>query len=193
MLSRNIPFILIGVFMALNMFGCGAGPEFGKYSSKDTEIKVTMDYLSGWSFVEERGSVGSYAQVVFSQQVQSKKPVKAIFVLTVKKETKAGLKAATMEAMSDDFLNKRLKLKDAKNLSRQQTQVLGFNSAELVFTYSLPSNPDMLPMKFVPMKERIICFKREDRFFCLRYVNTSDEFEDLEEAFMHCVKSLRFK
>ncbi len=180
-------------FMMLNSFACAGNPEFKKYVSKDAELGVSMDYVADWTASEERGANGSYAQVVFLEPVKAGKPIRALMTVTVKGEAVTGLKPASLEAMEGDLLKKRLKLKDARTLSRFQWPLLGETAAGLEFSYGLPDNPERLDAKFVGVQERVVFFKRGGRFYILRYVNTSEAFKEFDKAFTRCVHTLQFK
>jgi hypothetical protein len=179
--------------MVSNSFGCAGKPEYVSYASKDPEINATMDYLAGWSVSHERGAGDSYAQVIFTEPTKVRKPIRAIIVLMVKKESKIDVHPATLEGLENDFLSKRLKLKNAKVLSRSRMPLFGMMASDLQFSYRMPENPESLVLKFISLQERIVFFKKGDCFYYVRYVNTDEEFKKFEKNFMHCVQSLQFK
>ena len=111
--------------MANHNGGCD-NPEYNKYSSEDTELNLTMDYISGWKFSETRGSYGSYAQVQFYGEVKG--DFAPTIIVKVEDESKLEIEAITAKAKADDVVAKRLKLPDAELISMSEKEFLGFSA-----------------------------------------------------------------
>ncbi len=191
--NHGMIFLLIGAaVMMFNFFGCDI-PGYQHYSSKDTQLNITMDYPQGWSFAEERGVYGSYAQVVFLEPVKKGKPLRGMIVVTVKDESKFEIKPLTLTMFGEDLLKKRLVFKDAVKISENYLKFLGFDAKAVELSYSLPDNLKLVNVKYVPVLERIVFFKKGNQFYILRYVNESQDFRGKEKAFNHCVNTLKFK
>ena len=179
--------------MMLNFLGCSGGLKYKNYSCNDSELDVTMDYVAGWEAREERGAYGSYAQVLFVEPVKKGKSLRAMISLTTKNESKVEFKPADLDALEQDLLSKRLQLTGAKKQASSQVFLFGLKARILEVTYSLPDNPERLDAKMIPLRERIVFFKRQSRFYILRYVNEAKEFRRFEQAFMRCLRTFQFK
>lgn len=183
--------LLIGVIVMINRYGSFSSLKYEKYSSKDSELNVTMDYVSGWRYSEHRGSYGSYAQVQFIEPED--KDICASMVLTVRRSSKVKFKPLTVEAMADDLIARRMKLKDARALSRSKRRLLSSQAIDIELNYKTLDKLRSIDAKFVPIEERVILFKIGDKFYSLRYTNIEEEFKKFERAFYHCAKTLRLK
>ncbi|HAJ56472.1 MAG TPA: hypothetical protein DCL35_01740 [Candidatus Omnitrophica bacterium] len=192
-LNKAAILFFMGAIGMLNLFGCSEGPKYGQYSSRDPELGVTMQYPKDWSYSEARGANGSYAQVVFIEPKKKDKPVLAQIVLTVRHESKAGVKPPTQEAMKEDLLKKRLKFKDALVLSQSISEISGIKCDVLEFSYSLRKELYSLDGALVPIREKVIIFKNGEKFYIFRYRNTKQDFEKFNKAFVNCAGTLRFK
>jgi len=182
--------VLIGAIAMLNL-GCGyEGLKYARYSSKDPELNISVDYLADWNFREHRGL--NYASVLFFERSQDKK-LKAIIDITVKKSASVKPEMSTAALMADKFIAQKLKFKDAKLVARQRMS-LGYAQAEnILLSYKAPDKLHSLDTKFITVNERLIIFKRGDNFYILRYENTKKDFDKFDKAFMHCVSTLQFK
>lgn len=183
--------LLIGVIVMINRYGGFSSLKYEKYSSKDPELNVTMDYVLGWRYSEHRGSYGSYAQVQFVEPAD--KDICASMVLTVIRNSKVTFKPLTIEAMAEDLVAKRMKLKDARVLSRSKRSLLSSQAIDIELSYKTLDKLRSIDAKFVPFKEHIILFKIGDRFYNLRYTSIEEEFKKFERAFYHCAETLKLK
>lgn len=183
--------IVGGIFM-LNRYGSFNSLKYEKYSSKDQELNITMDYISGWSYKENRGPSGSYAQVLFIEPKQEE-GIKANIVLTVKSRSRVKFEPPTIETMAQDLTTKRLKLKDAKALSKSKMRLLNTEAKDIQLAYKTLDKLYSVDAKLIPARERIVIFKKDDKFYTLRYMNKEQEFKKFERAFSHCIKTLRIK
>lgn len=192
--NHGVIFLWIGAVVMMFLFsGCGR-IEYDQYSSKDKKLNITMDCPKGWDFNEEHGAYGAYVQVIFLEPAQLNKPFRAMMVITIKDELKKkGVKPLTLAKLGNDLLEKRLALRDAKKISSRHFQFLGFNAGLIDFSYRLPDHPDRVDAQYVPMKERVVFFKRGSRFYILRYVNENRDFSRQEKAFTYCINTLKFK
>ena len=166
--------------------------QFETYTSKDPYLNISLEYLAGWQPRETRGSYGSYAEVQFLEPQRQDKHFAASMVALAQKASEAKFSPLTLEGMVDDFIAKRLKLKDAQLLSSSPTEILDLEATKIILSYQVLDKFDQLDAKFVPATERIVAFKKGDTFYTLRYINTTDEFDKFDAAFTHCLQSLRF-
>lgn len=186
-------FLMIGVMVMVGYYGLAGGLKYEKYSSKDPELGITMDYISGWRHSEHRGSFDSYAHVLFYEPKREGKDYKAGMAVTAQKESKVEFRPLTIETAADDLLKKRMQFKEAKLLSRSKTKLLGEAAVDIRLAYRKLDKLYSVDAKLIPVKERVVIFKRGNKFYTLRYDNTEEEFKKLDSAFTHCIKSLRFK
>ena len=187
---KNNSCLTIGVIIMLNLSGC-SGFEFNKYTSKDKQINLSMDYIKGWQYSETRGSYNSYAQVMFSQQFKKgQKSSRAIMAVTVKDSSKMQPVSPTLDILVGDLLVKRMQFKDAKVLSKTKMNLLNTDAVVIELSYLTLENLLNVSSKLVSVKEKIVIFKRGNNFYFLRYSNASEEFEKYNPAFMHMVESI---
>jgi len=186
--------LLIGVviFMSLQ-YGRSDKIKYKKYSSKDSELNIAMDYISDWVPSEHRGYNNNYAQVMFIQPKYGKGIFKAYIVVNVKRESKIKLKAITTETMMQDIISKRLKFKDAKIISESKIKILDTEALDTTLAYSSLDKLYSLDAKAIPFKERIVIIKIGDKLYTLRYMNRAEEFDKFDKAFQHCIKSIKFQ
>lgn len=166
-----------------------AGVKYEEYASKDAELNITMDYISGWRYSEHRGSYNSYAQVQFYGL--AKKDLAPSMVVTVEHSSKVKFEPLTVEGMADDLITKRMKLKDAKVLSMSKMTLLGSQAMDIALTYKTPDKLYATDARFIPFKERVVIFQKQDKFYTLRYMNPAKEFKKFDKAFYHCIKTLK--
>lgn len=176
----------------IGRYGNFGGLKYESYSSKDPELNITMDYILGWDYKEHRGSYGSYAQVIFIEP-KKEQGLKTHIVVTVKKSSKVKFKPLTIEAMWEDLLAKRLKLKDTKVLSKSNRKLLNTKAIDIELAYKTLDKLYRVDAELIPVKERIIIFEKGEKFYTLRYMNREEEFKKFERAFYHCIKTLRIK
>jgi hypothetical protein len=187
-------YLIIGVISMLSGQGCSSGLKYEHYSSKDPAINITMDYISGWLYSEHRGSYDSYAQVTFYEPPDRKEKVyKAGIIITVKDSAKVEVKPPTVEAYAEDLLAKRMKFKDAKVLSRSKVKLLETDGLDIELSYKTLDKLYNVDAKLIPVKERVIILKKDDKFYILRYQNTEEDFDRFSKAFSHIIKTLKLK
>jgi len=191
---KNIyTYIIIGAIAMFNLFGCSSNVKYEKYSSKDTEINIAMDYISGWLYSEHRGSHNSYAQVLFYEKGDEKKVFKAGISVNVRDESRIEIKPATIEAMADDLKSKRMKFKDSMLVSKGNLKVSGENAIVMDFSYKTLDKLYSATAKLIPVKEKIVIFKKGSKFYTIRYENTAEDFKGFEKAFIRMLNSITFK
>jgi hypothetical protein len=176
----------------VNLFGC-SGVKFEKYSSKDPLINISMDYISGWQYDETRGSYSSYAQVMFFPFKKGQKSPKTIMVVTVKDSSRMEFTPLTVEAAADDLLAKRMQFKEARVLSKSKMKLLNTEAIAIELSYLTLGNLLSVNSKLIPVKEKVIIFKKNNNFYFLRYENSAEEFDKYSSAFMHMVKTIKIK
>lgn len=186
-------YIIIGAIAMFNLFGCSSNVKYEKYSSKDPEINISMDYISGWLYSEHRGSNNSYAQVLFYEKGDEKKVFKAGISVNVRDESRIEIKPAAIEAVADDLKLKRMKFKDSALVSRGNLKVSGENAIVMDFSYKTLDKLYDVTAKLIPVKEKVVIFKRGNKFYTVRYENTAEDFKRFEKAFTRVLNSMTFK
>lgn len=191
--KKNYTLIIIGAIAMFNLCGCFSNLKYEKYSSKDPEINITMDYISGWLYSEHRGAYNSYAQVLFYEKADKDKVSKAGVSVNARNATKVEVDPATIESMADDIKSKRMKLEDFSMISRSDANILQEKAIVMEFEYKTLDKIYDVDAKPISVKEKIIIFKKVDKFYTIRYENTKEDFDKLNKAFSHMVRSIRFK
>jgi hypothetical protein len=185
-------FILGATVMLINS-GCSGDYRYSEYSSKDADIGIKMDYPFGWKDIERKGAYGSFAQVQFVEPDAEGHELRATMVATVKKSKDLKFKPQTVEAAAEDIISKRLKMNDSRLISDSDKRLFGQNARYIELSYKALVDEESIKERLCPVKEKIIIFRIEDKFYFLRYLNTKEEFNKFDKAFYHCVKSIRFK
>lgn len=181
-------FLLVGI---IGMVGCSSAFKYEKYTDQDPELDLSVDYISGWKATPQKGSYGSFTQVVFIEPRKKDKTLPALMVLTLKRESKADFSPLTIEGAYVDLTIKRRKFKDFKALSRSRMKLLDTEAIVSEFAYKALDLPESLKAKLVPTREKVVIFKREDKFYFLRYENFAEDFGRYEQAFNRVIKSLK--
>ncbi len=187
---RLLMYLLAGVFMTA---GCAGGFNYERYSTKDSQIGIEIDYISGWVPLETRGSYGSYSELTFLEPVKKNKPLRSMMSVIVRSVDKIEPKPVTIEKFMEDIVGKRLKLKGAKLLGRSAMQLSGSNALVADFSYQLPANPESLDASYILMNEKLVVLSRGERCYTYRYVGTAEDFKVYLKAFLHCIDSQKFK
>lgn len=189
--NRKNLLLIIGVIFMFYSYGCGENLKYERYSSKDPEIGVEADHVSGWLFSEMRGEGNSFAQVVFYEPKKEGEVSKTGMIITVVKAADVKFQPLTVEGMAEDLTSKRLKFKDASVLAKEKTKILGEEAWDILLSYKTLES--LYASKLIPVKERIFLFKKGDKFYSVSYQNTEEDFERIQGAFLHLVKSLKIK
>jgi len=186
-------YIIIGAISMFNLFGCSSDMKYEKYSSKDSEINISMDYIPGWLYSEHRGSYNSYAQVLFYEKGDEKKSFKAAISVNVKDASKLKEPPAAIEAMADDLKSKRMKFKDFILVSEASSKILGENAIIMDFSYKTLDKLYDATAKAIPVNEKVVIFKKGGKLYTIRYENTAEDFKKFEKSFKHMLSSLKPK
>ena len=189
---KTFIYLFVGVMVMINANGCSSEVRLDKYSSKDPALNISMNYISGWRYNECRCSYDSYAQVLFYPFGGKNKSL-AVMVVTVKNSSKISLSPLNLETVVDDLLAKRMKFKDAAVLSKSNIQFLNMPATSIELTYKTLENFLNVHSKLIPVKEKIIVFKKGENFYFLRYQNSAVEFDKYSKAFDRILKTFRFK
>jgi len=185
--------LAIGVISMVNAYGCSKAVKYERYSSKDAQIGMAMDYISGWAFSESRGAGNSYAQVIFYEPQRKDKNFKAGIVVTAQESSKIKLDPLSVESFADELLSRREKLKDMKLLARTTGTALGEEAVVVILSYQTMDKLYSVDAKLIPVKERIVVLKKNNKFYTIRYQNTEKEFEEFNKAFSHILGTAEFK
>lgn len=154
---------------------------------------LSMDYISGWAHDVQYGSHGSFVQVVFIEPKAKDKTYVGLMVVTAKDKSSVKLNPPTIEGIKDDLVKKRFYFKEPKLLSTSKTKYLGQEAVEVELSYVALDNFNRRNAQFIPIKERVIIFGRNDKFYIIRYENLADDFNKYNNAFTHIVKSIKLK
>jgi hypothetical protein len=175
----------------VSLYGCANSFKFERYASKNPEMNIAIDYIAGWYHKEHRGDNNSYVGVVFYENRKGNVP-KALIGLTIKKSSKVKVQYHTLEEFADNLLSKRLKFKEARVLSKTKVQLSGVEAISIELTYKSVDQLYVVEPKLISMQERVILFKRNDKFYTLRYENTTQEFSKFAKAFTRISASIKF-
>jgi hypothetical protein len=184
--------LTLGVIIMVYLSGCAGGIKYDRYSNTDPSLNLSMDYILGWEHDVQYGSRGSFVQVLFIEHMPEGKTYAGMMVVTVKDRSKLKLETPTIEGIKDDIIEKRFHFKEPKLLSAAKTKFLGREAIEFTLSYTALDSFNKLSAKFVPIKERIIIFERNDKFYIIRYENLADDFDKYSKAFDHIVRSIKF-
>lgn len=189
---KRCAYLITGAVLMANFFGC-SGVKFEKYTGRDPLLNISMDYISGWQYNETRGSYNSYAQVMFFPFEKGRESPRAIMAVTVKDSSKAEFTPRTIDAVIDDLLAKRMQFKDAEVLSKSKTKLLNTEAAVIELSYLAPENLLNVNSGLIPVKEKVVIFKKEKYFYFLRYQNSAEDFNQFNKAFIRILRSLKLK
>ncbi len=172
----------------VNLLGC-SGFKFEKYSGKDPELNVELEYVSGWQHAEDRGAHNSYVQAMFypAGKVKPPQPLMAVIKI-IPKDNSSGLDNAV-----NDLVSRRLKFKDGKVLSRSKVKLLGVEAAAVEFSYQSLENILKVNSPLVFYKEKDILFKKDGNIYSLMYKHAADKYYEFSPAFDRLVKTLKLK
>ena len=184
--------VIAGVFLMMNVCGCSDGFKYSRYSSKDPELNLTIDYISGWHCIEHRGEKNENANVLFFED-KAGDIFKAKVSLNAGDISKSRISPPTIEAIADNISASMLKFEGSKALSRSKIRLLGTKAVDLQFSYKALDRIYSVNPKLIPVKARMIIFERGDKFYTVRYENREKDFENLSKAFNHMIRTLRFK
>lgn len=184
--------VIAGVFLMMNVCGCSDGFKYSRYSSKDPELNLTIDYISGWHCIEHRGENNVNANVLFFED-KAGDIFKAKVSLNAGDISKSRISPPTIEAIADNISASMLKFEGSKALSRSKIRLLGTKAVDLQFSYKALDRIYSVNPKLIPVKARMIIFERGDKFYTVRYENREKDFENLSKAFNHMIRTLRFK
>lgn len=185
-------FLLIGALFMININGCADGFKYTRFSSKDPGLNVAMDYISDWVVREHKGPESDAAGVLFYENIQGD-VFKAKISLYVTNISGKKTSLPSIDAMANDLVLKRLKFKEAKVLSSSKIKVLGAQAREIILSYKAMDKLYSVDPRLIAVKERVVILYHGSKFYTVRYDNTEDKFDQLNKAFTHIIKSLRFQ
>ncbi|MDD4879340.1 MAG: hypothetical protein PHR22_02655 [Candidatus Omnitrophica bacterium] len=184
-------FLLLGVAYMVTCSGCSGAGKYKKYSSKDPELNITMDYIPGWESSETRGAHNSYADVFFGEpwdKVGAKTRRAAIEVTSVQAS-----RAGEIQAFAEGIIAGKLKLNEGKLLDKAEIKLPAGKAMDLTFSSKGLDKLYSASAKLIPVKERVVILKNGGRVYTVRYENREEAFEKYSKDFSHIVKSIRFK
>lgn len=178
----------------INTYGCASPADsFQKYSSVDPELNIALEYLSGWVYSEQKGTTGSFAQVVFYRP--QKNLSRIAMVVTVSPVAKMTLTDKSLLAVVDSLISKRMKFADAKVLKKSTLNIKNLNvdATEILLSYKTLNSFYSVKSKLIILKERVVIFEYQNKFYTLRYEAKDSEFGRFDQAFSHLIDSLSIK
>ncbi|MFC1631758.1 hypothetical protein ACFL2I_04300 [Candidatus Omnitrophota bacterium] len=176
--------IIIGVIVMLNRLDDGI--KYETYSSRNKNLNIVIDYISGW---ESRERGGEQGLVIFIEPKQDQ----ADFSANISVMAQAQTEPLSIGAEAEKVLNKRLKLKDARVIAQTKRKLLAQQAVDLELAHKGLNQLYSTEAKLIPMKERIIVLQKYGKLFTIRYMNREEEFSKYDKAFYHCLKTLRPK
>jgi len=189
----KIVLLIAGAIYMLNFFGCAGDSKYEVYSSKNSELNFTIDYIKGWDHREQIGSLKSFIQAVFYEPAIKDKKILAMIAVTVEDGSKVNFTPKNIDGMLSDLIKKRMLFDSAKILSKARKNVCGAEAFEIEFSYKTLDSFENIKAKLAPTKERVVIFERSGKFYTVRYTNLADNFDMYSNAFKHIVKSIKFK
>lgn len=184
--------LLMGAIVMTGINGCSSKFTYERYLAKDPDLNLSIDYISGWSHVESRGSYGSYAQVQFIEPKRDDKIFKASIAVTAQNKFKMKISPFTIDNISKDLISKRMQFKDAKVISQSKIQVDGIKGVNIGLSYKTLQSLSRPSAGLIDVEENAVMFIRNDKAYFITYYNAKEEFANLNKAFKHIIKSLRF-
>lgn len=191
LIRKTVFFLFITV--SLSYGGEGDMKTFDRYEGRIKEANIAFDYPSGWFLSESSGAYEKYREVGFYERRASEKKVSACIKVTIVSEEKAEFNPRTVAGMAEDIKSMRLLLPEARFLSAHQEELCGEMAAVLGFEYELPARLYQLNSPSVLMREEIVIFEKNARFYVLSYSNTAGDFKRLATDFQHAKESLEIK
>ena len=184
-------FFIAGVCM-VTLSGCASRFDYERYSSKDPQLGLSMDYVKGWFYKEHRGAAGSYAGVVFYEN-EGKDVVKALIGLTVRRSPADEPETQTLDDFAEDFISNSRSFKDMRLLSMSKTKLLGLRAVRMELSYKMPDKIYAPKANLVPARESVVIFEKDNKFYTVRYQNAAGKFKKYNGAFNHIIRSIEFK
>jgi hypothetical protein len=193
---RHISIIIVIIMGAVIMCmscGCSNNQQYARYESNSPAFDIIFEYVAGWDRAEQKGSHGSFIQAALYEPAAGQKTIRANMVVTIEPAAKLQIEPGTIEAYAQDLISRRMHFKNAKAVSKKTAGCAGQPAIELVLEYRVLDNPESLNAVYVPVKERIVIFKKNDAFYILRYAHDTNKFNTFAKAFEHMLASIQFK
>jgi len=191
-MNFRMKIIILGAILMISFSGCSGKMKYERYAATDPKLNLSMDYISGWTHKVQYGSLDSFVQVVFYAPGRKNNTFEGMMVVTVRDSSKAGFSPRTIDGMLSDLIRKYMKYDSAKVVSKTRKDILGEDAFTIEFSFRSLNSFDSKKAKIVPMKERIVIFQKDDKFYTIRYEILAENFDKYEKAFAHIVKSIKF-
>lgn len=191
---RRIIILLMGVVLMVNITGCGGSFKYERYISKDPELNLTMDYLSGWK-VTERNYMPQYnfVKLSFMEPKRQGKIYTAMITVTVRDVSRLDFQPPSLDGFVDDRLLKLRDFQDSSLVSKSKTRVFWTEARDIELAYKAPDQIYNKDAKIISIKERDVALIKDNKLYVFKYDNTAEDFSGLEKAFYHCVRSVKLK
>lgn len=188
-LYRGLFILIMGAFGMFNLFGCSGrnGFQYEKYSGVAKDLNFSLDYLVGWKISEK--IMKDFTQLIFLEPKKEGKVFGSTMAITVKED----LPFATAAELAEDTVRKASKLEAFQVVNQSSIKIHGAEGKDLELSYKTLESIYQLNAKMIPVRERMIVFKKGSKFYVARYENTEEEFAKFNQAFTHIIKSIKFK
>ncbi len=185
--------LLIGIICLACRRVCAQDSGYAHYTSADTALNFSMDYINGWEFNESRGDYGAYAQVVFNAPQARRADFRAGIIVTVEDSAKTFIGASTLEEFMNGVIELRKKLKGFQEVSRSNEKLLDEDARVFDCSYNIPDRLRGVAVGLIPVREKIAVARKNGRFYTVRYLDTEADFYEYAPAFSHILQSLRLQ
>jgi hypothetical protein len=183
--------IMIGAAGMLNNCGCSGNFQYALYSGKAAGLQISLEYISGWKFQENRGARGSYSQVMFIEN-RTGEEMKAFMSASATPLAGTDAPAFTLQSAADDLVKKRSRLKGFSVISRSAGMLAGSETQELVLVYQGLNKLYRTDAVWVPVKERVVLCRKGDTVYSFTYQNAERRFDAFNTAFSHVLATVVF-
>lgn len=183
--------IIMGVTFMVSACGYSRSLDYKKFSSNNPQLGCTLDYISGWKYVEQTGSLGSYEQVVFHPELGKDTTSYAAIVLTVERTSPPN--PANLDAFIKALLYKRAQFTDMQLVSDSKVKLCGVEGADIKLKYKKQKRLYSAGSELIAIQEKLIILEKDGKFYTLRYENEEAKFGEFINAFDHITGTLSVK
>ena len=191
---RNFFRVNLGVIILTGvlMMSCAHEGRYSVYRSQKPGLGFEWTVPFDWARQEFGAPLLGFAGVTFMEKKQGPEIYRANFVVTAKKAAAFKLPSPTLEAVTEDTVQRCLKLNNARILKRDSMSVAGIKGSMIELTYRGLSHIYTPGSKEVPLHQVIIIVPHRDAFYIIRYINEENKFSSLDAVFRHALKTFRF-
>jgi hypothetical protein len=187
MFKKSVVYLMIGVIMT----GCAKEASTAVYRGQTPELKFSLRYPADWEAREFRDPHHGLGGATFTQKAQKGVAYRPFFAVTAKKATAFRLAAVNLQTVTQDALDRALKLDSARLLERSQRKVAGLPATEAVVAYRGLSDIYRADARVVQIREKIVIAQAGDLFYVIRYCNSEEAFSRFDKAFARACDSFQ--